>query len=1051
MSRLVTILLAICVLAPAAALRAAGCAPVSATITYEADDYFYFYINGNLVVDGTYFDAGAPPVTVSIPIGDFAPAGSPNYFAAEVSNSLANLIGAGWVIRITCADGSVSYITNADSTFNMYDDVSGSAPPPAAWTNPAWVDSGSLFNQVPVQAPPIAWFSPALKDPLTGAILPILSHSTSGTQSSLAEKLYFRESVVLPVYSPTVTPTPVPTYPPGCGPPAFQEAKVLASGCLGSTGTVTTGTYNITAQPNQLLVLRLITSSTGGSPSAVSFGGTAMNLFAASLVGQSDDRHMWTYYLASPPLTGTVSFSYPNANCSWNVVTELYNNVDVGNPVGGSTAKQGGNAGASSPYPFSLTYATSGPASLVSVFMTADQAAGSPPVALTPQVSMNLASAGPVGLDGGGSEGVAGYYQVVGGPGTYTLDYNGTQASRWWDAQPMEVRGFVCGTPTYTTTPSFSPSATPTRTLTRTPTLTVTPSATPTSSSTVTPSKTPTGTGSVTPSQTPSATLSATPSPTPSRTATASATPSATPTATRSASPTITGTNSPGPSPTPSFTPTATPTATPSATSSATVTLTRTATATRSATPSCTPTATETTPYSPTGTPSLTATPTATPSVTQTVTFSGTPSLTATWTATPSATQSVTFTDSPSLTATPTATPSATQSVTFTDPPTLTATPTATPSATQSVTFTGSPTGSATPSLSPSRSPTLTATLSATASATPSASDTFTVSPSITVSPTVTPTPLPVPFQVRIAAYNSAGEEVRLIFQGSASELPSAFMLSSPSISNSDPLGLGILMPGTFVAGGVARSGGILWDLASDAGQKVKGGVYSIKAEFHDSFGMTTSLVKAVQVISDWEPGTAKIYNSAGELVWTQPLDRAATAIGFKDGNPVLAPVWNAGGTLVGGGLGITLLDSSGLAHALAWDGRNARGLPVASGTYTLQVRQGGVGGQVLAKQFTLLETADAMDLSSAHLYPNPALPGSPISVAYTPQAGCTAAVQVFTLGGDLVLTAIDAQGSGRIPLDLAGQASGVYLVRVGLARDSALRSQRTLKLALVH
>ncbi len=56
-------------LAPAAAH--AVCVPTSASITYAADDYFFFYVNGNQVVNGTFFDAGAPPQTVATPVGDF--------------------------------------------------------------------------------------------------------------------------------------------------------------------------------------------------------------------------------------------------------------------------------------------------------------------------------------------------------------------------------------------------------------------------------------------------------------------------------------------------------------------------------------------------------------------------------------------------------------------------------------------------------------------------------------------------------------------------------------------------------------------------------------------------------------------------------------------------------------------------------------------------------------------------------------------------------------------------------------------------------------------
>ena len=77
----------------------------------------------------------------------------------------------------------------------------------------------------PVQAPALFWFSPIITDPLTGANLPILSHSSSGVESSDNEVLYFRESIVLPEITPTITPTAYPTV---CAAvPAFVQSALL--------------------------------------------------------------------------------------------------------------------------------------------------------------------------------------------------------------------------------------------------------------------------------------------------------------------------------------------------------------------------------------------------------------------------------------------------------------------------------------------------------------------------------------------------------------------------------------------------------------------------------------------------------------------------------------------------------------------------------------------------------------------------------------------------------------------------------------------------------
>jgi hypothetical protein len=98
-----------------------------------------------MVLDpSAYNDAGAPPVTVSIPVGVFNASGV-NTFAASIS-SVPSLIGAKWLISMTCADGSISYISSGDSAFKMYDDTTGSAPPPANWKDPGFTDPGNLFR-----------------------------------------------------------------------------------------------------------------------------------------------------------------------------------------------------------------------------------------------------------------------------------------------------------------------------------------------------------------------------------------------------------------------------------------------------------------------------------------------------------------------------------------------------------------------------------------------------------------------------------------------------------------------------------------------------------------------------------------------------------------------------------------------------------------------------------------------------------------------------------------------------------------------------------------
>ncbi len=220
-------LLPLALMAVASWGRAATCVPQSAAITFQSDDVFSFWLNGNLVVNGV--DAGANPTTVAIPLADFSAPGTSNVFAVEDANSNCCQVGVDWLITVECADGSQSYITDADTTFNMYDSVSGaaSADPPVEgglqWYQPGYPDTTSLFNQTPVDVTSGWWYTP-ITDPETGGPLPVLSHSADGSQAGNAdassEILYFRSSATL-----VEQPTPVP--------PVWTLSAAAAPGACG--------------------------------------------------------------------------------------------------------------------------------------------------------------------------------------------------------------------------------------------------------------------------------------------------------------------------------------------------------------------------------------------------------------------------------------------------------------------------------------------------------------------------------------------------------------------------------------------------------------------------------------------------------------------------------------------------------------------------------------------------------------------------------------------------------------------------------------------------
>ena len=592
-----------------------------------------------------------------------------------------------------------------------------------------------------------------------------------------------------------------------------------------------------------------------------------------------------------------------------------------------------------------------------------------------------------------------------------------------------------CSSPTPTSTPS--PSVTRTRTPTRTPTpsSTETSTATPTVTLSVSPSRsaTPTASSTVTltasSSATPSSTLTATPtsSATPTRTATStsSVSPSSTPTATKTGTPSPSDTSTPTQtfSATPSSSATATRSATPSPTDTATTspTLTSTATRTASATVTSTPTdsstVTETIIASDTDTVTTSPTPTSSPSRTPTPSSSATPTATAT------STTSLTSSASATTTSTPSGTQSSTQTPTSTASPSFSATASASATSTISPTFTGTPSSSATPteSLTASASPTFSVTLTATPSPTQSysftASPSRTASPTESVSPTASPSAVPYPFQVRAVIYNSAGEVVRRLYDGTYSRSGTGNRLSQSTMQAGQP-GCYMVLDG-FLADG---SGQLPIDGRNDQGQPLGGGSYVIKWESTDPFGSVQTQQFNLLILPAEPLSRLGVFNSAGELVATLGLP-----VGLSD---VSDFELNDGAVCVTGqGVNIAMRDSHGNAATQNWDGRSDFGTAVSSGSYMIRALGGSKQAQGKAWSVQVIQAPGS--LADPVLAPNP-VPATAksfslfLSLAPSPSGH----LRLHNMAGEMVAEAQELT-PGRIDVPLAGSAAGVYIASI--------------------
>lgn len=312
---------------------------------------------------------------------------------------------------------------------------------------------------------------------------------------------------------------------------------------------------------------------------------------------------------------------------------------------------------------------------------------------------------------------------------------------------------------------------------------------------------------------------------------------------------------------------------------------------------------------------------------------------------------------------------------------------------------------------------------------------------------------MPVPFSVSVVLYNSAGERVRILYNGNASALPQDVKL------NSQLLQIGVNQIDLNM-GGVLDGGGTLvsWRGQNDNGQSVKGGTYYFKVEYHDQFGQTTSYVKSVQVIEGQGSNYLAVYNSAGEEVLRDDLSGYSHAIGdFSLDKDSLGVAFDANG-VANDKITVTLLDSTGNTHSVQWDGRNSQGQPLSSGTYTMRlVNETSTGAVTTSRQVTLIKGADAGLPFDPFPAPNPApSAGTPghgryLSVVYPSPGLSYARATLYNQVGEKVGAAGDPGNSGTIWLSYETLASGIYLVDVEGRLASGALYRRVLKVAILH
>jgi hypothetical protein len=277
-----------------------------------------------------------------------------------------------------------------------------------------------------------------------------------------------------------------------------------------------------------------------------------------------------------------------------------------------------------------------------------------------------------------------------------------------------------------------------------------------------------------------------------------------------------------------------------------------------------------------------------------------------------------------------------------------------------------------------------------------------------------------MPFSLQVNIYNSAGERVRSLYNGSSQCAPQSVQALPPTLAPGQ--GLSSLALHCPISGGGNSIG---WNGVNDQGQAVASGTYYFRMQVVSPFGQVSAWIAPVAVLDLPSQATLSIFNSAGELVYNVPLSSYPSPVASMSPDK--------------GSLKLTL--QNGSTQDFAWDGRNNQGMIVASGSYTAHLVVSSPGGSKTIQDFPVTWINPGAGPDGAPLaYPNPAHAGSqgPMISYRGPQA----LARLYNLAGELVAQASDT-GGGLLAFHVPALAAGIYMIDF----ESVQAGQRSRKL----
>jgi uncharacterized repeat protein (TIGR01451 family) len=313
---------------------------------------------------------------------------------------------------------------------------------------------------------------------------------------------------------------------------------------------------------------------------------------------------------------------------------------------------------------------------------------------------------------------------------------------------------------------------------------------------------------------------------------------------------------------------------------------------------------------------------------------------------------------------------------------------------------------------------------------------------------------------IQLSIYNGAGEAVKTVVLFQFNEaVPSFDIQGAPILSDSEAA--------TFIYNGTVLGE---WDGTNREGDKVTNGVYLVKLQSIDPYGVVTTVTRELTVSITRSTLDIAIYNEAGEVVRSFTREEIVDMVAGS-GGALLPEDFEVGKASMAGGVfvltgsgpsgqGSSVTITLGSGRGLAWDGRGDNGSLVTSGKYFVAIRSSVPGEYVQEMILNVTVRNDGVnDIEGVVVSPNPIRLDQAQQITF--QVGTNSgqvrkvSIKVYTMAGELVrppLVSLPASPT-TVVWDLSNVriATGTYLGVVEMTGPGTFLGRKVVKFQILH